>query len=159
LRDGLASLPDALQASLTLNDARLEQALVGATSAFAIGRGPSTPIAYEAALKLKETCGINAEGYSAAEVLHGPMEVIGPQFPVLVFAASDAARMRTEETAERLRNAGAVILPQNYVNTASVFLDPIAMIQSFYNTAESAARLRGRNPDKPRLLSKITSTL
>jgi glucosamine--fructose-6-phosphate aminotransferase (isomerizing) len=38
-------------------------------------------------------------------------------------------------------------------------LDPIAAIQSFYLLVEAVARARGVNPDSPRHLSKVTSTL
>ena len=41
----------------------------------------------EAALKFKETCGLHAEAFSAAEVRHGPMALVGPGFPVLAVRA------------------------------------------------------------------------
>ena len=50
--------------------------LASARSAFVLGRGATLAIAAEAALKLKETCAIHAEAYSAAEVLHGPAELV-----------------------------------------------------------------------------------
>ncbi len=43
---------------------------------FVIGRGLGLAIAQEAALKFKETSGIQAEAFSSAEVRHGPMEII-----------------------------------------------------------------------------------
>ena len=51
-----------------------------------IGRGLGLAIAQEAALKLKETSGIQAEAFSSAEVRHGPMELIDRDYPLLVFA-------------------------------------------------------------------------
>ena len=60
-------------------------------SLFILGRGPSAAMANEAALKFKETCGMHAEAYSAAEVMHGPLALIGPDFPVLALAARDAS--------------------------------------------------------------------
>ena len=57
-----------------------------ADNLFVVGRGPGLGIAQEAALKFKETCGLHAEAFSAAEVKHGPMALVGPGFPVLVFA-------------------------------------------------------------------------
>jgi glucosamine--fructose-6-phosphate aminotransferase (isomerizing) len=48
-----------------------------------LGRGPSLPIAGEAALKLKETSNLHAEAFSSAEVAHGPMTLVGAGDPVL----------------------------------------------------------------------------
>jgi glucosamine--fructose-6-phosphate aminotransferase (isomerizing) len=37
-------------------------------------------------------------------------------------------------------------------------LDPVCLIQSFYLMVEELARARGRNPDQPSFLSKVTLT-
>jgi len=42
--------------------------------------------------------------------------------------------------------------------TSAQDLDPIAVIQSFYPMVEALARARGRNPDAPRFLAKVTKT-
>ena len=57
-----------------------------------VGRGVGFGVAQEAALKFKETCGLHAEAFSAAEVRHGPMALVGPGFPVLAFAQDDETR-------------------------------------------------------------------
>jgi glucosamine--fructose-6-phosphate aminotransferase (isomerizing) len=44
------------------------------------------------------------------------------------------------------------------VETGAIDLDPIALIQSFYPMVEQLARARGRNPDEPRFLAKVTKT-
>mgnify|MGYP006197036357 CR=1 FL=1 len=54
-----------------------------------IGKPRFFGAAQEAALKLKETCGLHAEAFSAAEVKHGPMAIVGEGFPVLLFAQQD----------------------------------------------------------------------
>jgi hypothetical protein len=51
-------------------------------SLFVLGRGVSLPLAFEVALKFKETCGIHAEAYSLAEVMHGPVEILGDGQPL-----------------------------------------------------------------------------
>jgi glucosamine 6-phosphate synthetase-like amidotransferase/phosphosugar isomerase protein len=65
-----------------------------------LGRGVGFGVAQEAALKFKETCGLHAEAFSAAEVLHGPMALVKTGFPVLVFAQNDESRGSVDEMAK-----------------------------------------------------------
>ena len=133
-----------------------------AVSLFVLGRGPSYPIAQETALKLKETCAIHAEAYSVAEVMHGPWELMGADFPVLVYAPDDAAYANTEEAAAKMRAAGAdVRVAGNGLPVAASghpLLDPVSMIATAYLEIEKVAVALGRNPDRPRLLKKVTET-
>lgn len=137
-----------------------------------LGRGPTLPIAGEAALKLKETSGLHAEAFSSAEVAHGPMRLVGAGDPVLVLAPLDVAR---EGLAERLadfaeRGAELIVagLPEGATPGATVLpfagdlhpvLGAIAQIQSFYGLAEALALARGLDPDHPPHLNKVTRTL
>lgn len=152
-------LPEDLARANDLRWTGVEDTLAVARSLFVLGRGPSLPMAQEAALKLKETCGVHAEAFSAAEVMHGPMELVEETFPILVFAPNDAALPTTTFTVGRLKDAGAVILQPAFRETLHSALDPISMIQSFYGSVERIARTRGRNPDTPRMLKKVTETL
>ena len=154
----LDRLPEDLAAAQRLDWAELDDVLAAAASLYVLGRGPSLPMAQEAALKLKETSGLHAEAYSAAEVMHGPMELVVEGFPILVFSARDAAAPTTSGGIAQLARAGARILQPAHRETAHPALDPITMIQSFYGVAERVARLRGRSPDAPRLLKKVTET-
>ena len=132
-------------------------------SLLVLGRGPSFPIAQETALKLKETCAIHAEAYSVAEVMHGPWELMGTDYPVLIFAPNDAAQANTREAAARMRGAGADVrvVGDGLVHAASghPLLDPISMIATAYLEIERVAVSLGRDPDRPRLLKKVTETL
>lgn len=158
LSDALQALPDDLGKALALRWSEAEDMLSGSQSSFVLGRGPSLPMAQEASLKLKETSGLHAEAYSAAEVIHGPMELVGEAFPVLVLSPEDKANATTQETAKRLADAGAHVVIPDYAATRHPLLDPISLIQTFYGSAERIARRRGRNPDQPRLLKKVTET-
>lgn len=159
LSEAIVRLPEDLAAANEVRWAHAEEAIAAATSLYVLGRGPSLPIAQEAALKLKETSGLHAEAFSAAEVMHGPMELVREGFPVLVFAPNDLALQTTRAAGERLKEAGALILQPMLRETLHPALDPISMIQSFYLSAERIARMRGRDPDKPRLLKKVTETI
>jgi glucosamine--fructose-6-phosphate aminotransferase (isomerizing) len=159
LRDAVERLPDVLGQAQDLPRGAFEEGLASKPSLYVLGRGPSLPIAQEAALKLKETCGMHAEAYSAAEVMHGPMELVRGGFPIVVFSPGDQAGPTTASTVAHLREAGADIIQPRYVETPHPALDPLTMIQTFYGSAERIARIRGRNPDAPKLLKKVTQTL
>jgi glutamine---fructose-6-phosphate transaminase (isomerizing) len=144
------------------------EALGAARNLFVIGRGFGLGIAQEAALKLKETCGLHAEAFSAAEVQHGPMALVGPGFPILAFSQDDDTRGSVETVAREFvgrganvllaggRVAGAVALP---LVAAHPVIEPLLMVQSFYRLAESVARARGLDPDTPPHLRKVTETV
>ena len=51
-----------------------------------IGRGPSYPMALEAALKVKEVSYVHAEGFAGGELKHGVIALIEPGTPCLVLA-------------------------------------------------------------------------
>jgi len=57
-----------------------------------LGRGLNYPVAMEGALKLKEISYIHAEGYSAAEIKHGPIALINDTTPSLFLVPDDALR-------------------------------------------------------------------
>jgi len=110
LADAIAGLPDILRGQTAPPPAAMLERLASARSAFVLGRGATLAIAAEAALKLKETCAIHAEAYSAAEVLHGPAELVNPGFPVIAFLPSDAAREGMLATLAQLADAGAAVI-------------------------------------------------
>ncbi|MCP3384938.1 SIS domain-containing protein [Bradyrhizobium sp. CCGUVB4N] len=170
LADALAALPGVLRGQETAPPAAMLERLANARSAFVLGRGATLAIAAEAALKLKETCAIHAEAYSAAEVLHGPAELVAPGFPVIAFLPSDAAREGMLPTLTALTKAGATVIAieaggvdeEDRLATAKVeatLLEPIVMIHRFYRLAEALALRLGRDPDRPRNLRKVTETV
>lgn len=170
LADALAGLPDVIRAQATPPPATMLERLATARSAFVLGRGATLAIAAEAALKLKETCAIHAEAYSAAEVLHGPAELVTSGFPVIAFLPSDQAREGMLPTLTALAEAGAMVIAieaggddaPDRLATARVeasLLEPIVMIHRFYRLAEALALRLGRDPDRPRNLRKVTETV
>lgn len=165
------ALPRALEAVFaherTWCDAALP-VLQDADRLYVVGRGTGLAVALEAALKLKEVCGLQAEAVSGAELMHGPLALIEPGYPVLVFAPRGPAQAPLLAVAAQLRERGAQVLlaaPQGtplaqlpLATTAEPDLDPIAAIAPFYAMVESLARARGRDPDAPPNLSKVTRT-
>jgi glucosamine--fructose-6-phosphate aminotransferase (isomerizing) len=168
LNHGLHRLPAALQAALHADWSPAIEPLSSAQRLLVISRGTGLSIALEAALKLKEVCGIQAEAFSGAELQHGPLALIESDYPVLVFAPRGAAQESLLSLASNLRVRGARVLlaapPEvsgvdlPLVETGCEDLDPISAVQSFYPLVEALARARGLNPDQPRHLSKVTLT-
>lgn len=169
LKAAIAASPKAMEEALKLDWSALSARLSRAQSAYILGRGPTIGIAAEAALKLKETCGLHAEGYSAAEVLHGPSAIVQAGFPVLVLSVDDAARPQVAATAERLAAQGADVfltgagakgvtaLPM--VTGLHPLVEPIVLAVAFYAFVETLSRRRGFDPDTPPHLRKVTETL
>lgn len=168
LMSAIQNLPEALERAVRCDwSAPLDALSEG--SLYTLGRGPSWAISNEAALKFKETCQIHAESYSSAEVLHGPVSIVGSGFPVICFAAADKAEAAVVDVAEALAQKGARVFATSdavrtagrleHARTGHWLTDPIALIVSFYAMVEQAAGRRGINPDTPRHLKKVTETV
>ncbi|MGH6992744.1 MAG: SIS domain-containing protein, partial [Caulobacteraceae bacterium] len=109
LEAALGDLPDLLARSWALDWSAAEPPLVRAHDLYVIGRGLGLAVAQEAALKFKETCGIHAEAFSAAELHHGPMALVGPDFPVLAFVQDDETRLDVEAAAAACAARGSPV--------------------------------------------------
>lgn len=169
LMAGLDALPAQLEKAVHCDWSPLADALEGKASLFILGRGPSFAMSNEAALKFKETSAVHAESYSSAEVMHGPLALVGPGFPVLSLSARDKAEQSSAEVADGLADKGASIFATTdrvtkarrlpFAATGHPLTDPLSLITSFYAFVEAFARQRGYNPDQPRNLRKITETV
>jgi glutamine---fructose-6-phosphate transaminase (isomerizing) len=170
LAAALDRLPALLEASRIAPPDEAVETLANTSSLYVIGRGATFAVAAEAALKLKETSAIHAEAFSSAEVLHGPAGVIGQNFPILCFAPADAAREGFFETVDRLESFGAAPLMVDVEpcprwptllapDGGHALTTPIIALHAFYRLAEAVARRRGRDPDQPPHLMKVTRTM
>lgn len=169
LLTALEALPEHFAKAVDCDWMDIAGDLTDGNSLFILGRGPSFAIANEAALKFKETCAMHAESYSAAEVMHGPLALVRPGFPVLALAARDASEASIADAADGLAGRGAAIhitssmakkakvLP--HVATGHPLTDPLMLIASFYGFVEAFARHRGLDPDSPPNLRKVTETI
>lgn len=132
-----------------------------------VGRGYMYCIALEAALKLKETTSLLSEGYSAADLRHGPFAVVARDFPVMSFYAAGAAARDMLELTQWLRQSrGAHVLrvsedpgadlPLPHIDCEP--LAPIAAVVRAQQVAYHLALYRGLDPDAPVGLTKVTPT-
>ena len=166
----LERLPDDLERAVAMDWSSAVGILQQGRGLFVTARGVGLAVAQEAALKLKETCGIHGEALSAAELMHGPMTLAGPDFPVMVFAQRDEAFQSIADLVATLRGRGVRVAMAGSTSAGcdialasdpslSPFTTPIALLQSFYPLVERVARARGRDPDAPPHLRKVTETL
>ena len=168
LKRALAQLPEHLERSSVLDWRASFSALAEAQSMMTIGRGPTLAIAAEAALKLKETCGLHAEAFSGSEFLHGPVSLVSKGFPILMFMPADEAAAALRRLEADLRRKGAAVFatargrpsPRRLpaLSSGHPETDAICLIQSVYAMLVRLARLRGGDADKPRHLQKVTRT-
>lgn len=169
LLGALAHLPERLAEALECDWSAAALPVAAAHSLFTIGRGPGLGIAGEAALKLKETCRLHAESYSAAEVQHGPIALARDRFAALVFANGDESDASVAVAIDNLAAAGASVFvagaesragkPLRSVDAGHPFLNPICRAVSFYRFVEALSVSLGENPDAPALLRKVTKTV
>ncbi|WP_347812997.1 SIS domain-containing protein [Novosphingobium sp. PhB165] len=169
LGKAMDGLPNAMEAAAKIAPFDLVERLSDAANLFVIARGYGFAVAQEAALKLKETCALHAEAYSAAEVRHGPMTIIDGGFPIVAFATSDASGESVREAASEFAGRGAQVslLDATVPVGAQAFaalaghpaLEPLLMIQAFYPQVNALSLARGLDPDKPAHLRKVTETL
>jgi glucosamine--fructose-6-phosphate aminotransferase (isomerizing) len=171
LPEAIDRLPDRLAVAAQLDWRAALAGLAEADSLIAIGRGPTLAIAREAALKLKEIANRHAEAFSGAEFLHGPVALVEPRYPVLMFVPDDAAAEGLWRLADDLAGKGAALFiaaprsdkttrPQRLPTLASDHpeTDAVCLIQSFYAMMVGLAERLGIDPDRPRHLQKITRT-
>lgn len=168
LLNALKQLPTDLTQAQSSHWASVMPAFLKAKRIMVVGRGYGLSLALEVALKFKETCSIQAEAFSAAEIKHGPQALIEEGYPLLIFANRGPALHSMLDLAQDMRQRGANVIlaapsfvkeKQLELTTAqSEELDVITAVQSFYLFAEELSRELGFNPDEPKHLSKVTKT-
>jgi glucosamine--fructose-6-phosphate aminotransferase (isomerizing) len=167
----LEAAPKQIEALLAQTDALKQLALkyVKADDFFFLSRGYTFPIALEGALKLKEISYIHAEGYSAAEMKHGPIALIDPQTPTVFLVPQDSMYDKTMANLAMIRARKGPIIAlategDEQIKTVAddvIYLPPTAEpvcpilasvpLQLF---AYHIAVARGCDVDKPRNLAK-----
>jgi len=142
----------------------LARALPEAQHVYVIGRDTGYGAAIETALKLKECCALHAEAHSAAEVMHGPLELVTRPLTVIVLDTGlPAARESLDAAEERFAAAGAPVHRLGAAELGAASLGPAAaaalLLCRLYPIVHAAALEFGLDPDNPRTLAKVTRTL
>ncbi len=134
-----------------------------------LGRGINYPVAMEGALKLKEISYIHAEGYSASELKHGPIALIGEETPCLFLVPDDGLREKILSNIKEVKSRrGRVIAiaaagDEEVRGIADDVIEVPRVRESFYPflmvvplqlLAYYSAVELGRDVDQPRNLAK-----
>jgi glutamine---fructose-6-phosphate transaminase (isomerizing) len=138
--------------------------LVKSEHIYVIGRGLSYAIALEAALKIKEVSYIHTEGLAGGELKHGPIALITPGTPCIIFAPKDETRDAILSNAMEVKSRGGIIIGISSENS-TVFDHWIPVADAKEATmlsevvpaqviAYKIALRKKLDPDKPRNLAK-----
>ncbi len=134
-----------------------------------LGRGINYPVALEGALKLKEISYIHAEGYSAAEIKHGPIALINEHTPCIFLVPDDRLRDKVISNIKEVKaRNGKVIaiavrgdteiesLVDDVITVPRVheLIYPFLMVVPLQLFAYYTALVLGRDVDQPRNLAK-----
>lgn len=134
-----------------------------------LGRGINFPVALEGALKLKEISYIHAEGFSAAEIKHGPIALINPETPSLFLVPNDSLRDKVISNINEVKGRGGPViavceegdtevrrLADDIITVPSVseYFTPLVMVVPLQLFSYYCALELGRDVDQPRNLAK-----
>jgi len=120
-----------------------------------LGSGINYPLAMEGSLKMQETSEIITYHFPSREFLHGPMQILGQGWSVIMLS-------RDNEVKEKIKYYGADVISVGndrsddiYIGTQaneSLYLAKLMVLQllSYYKSIKA-----GKNPDMPTKLKKV----
>ena len=171
LKHELIILPQKIEKVLSHKEEiqRCARAFSGSKEFIFIARGINYPTALEGALKLKEISYINATGYTAGELKHGPIAMLDETMPVLSILMKgkvyDKILSNSEEA--KARNARMIALTDSDDTKLNELFDYIIRIPEIAEILSPAlavvplqllayyiAEFLGKDVDQPRNLAK-----
>jgi glucosamine--fructose-6-phosphate aminotransferase (isomerizing) len=167
----LEKIPEKISSLLARSEEikSLAQKYAGYKNFVFLGRRYSYPTALEGALKLKEISYLHAEGYGAGELKHGPIAMIGADFPTVALVPNNSVSEKMYSNLEEIKaRSGPILAIATEGDTKitslanDVFfipqtiepLEPLLSIVPLQLFAYYIATYLGRNVDKPRNLAK-----
>lgn len=171
----LEKLPDLLAKTIELTEPFAISAakyLKGVQDFYSVGYGLTYPIALEGALKVKETSYTHCEGMYSSEFKHGPISIVTKGYPVIFTVAKPDEDVLLGHIKEVSSRGGRVLVvgPEDKeLRKNSDFFIPLPRVSYFLTPILAAIPLqlfayylsiqRGYNPDKPRNISKVVTTV
>ena len=182
--DPLQVVPDVLEQALDseIQAQAAAKCLAASDHTAFIGRGFNYSTAHEISLKCKELANLQAEPYSSADFLHGPIAMVEPGFPVSLISMGNTFRDELSSLAKNIHERGAQVITigdtvleghvdghlEEKFDARDLFipvpsglpewLSPIAAILPGQLLAYHLSKGRGFDPDQPRSIRKITLT-
>jgi fructoselysine-6-P-deglycase FrlB-like protein len=120
--------------------ADLDERLIDRPHYVFLGRGWSTGVAREAALKIEEAASAWSEAYPALEYRHGPLSTATSDSVVWLLGVDDHVLVND------IRRTGATVIATD--------TDPQAELVLAQRVAVATAEVRGLDPDRPRYLAR-----
>ena len=141
----------------------LQVGLLARRHIYILGRDVGLGAAQEIALKIKETCAIQAEAYSSSEVLHGPLQLATYAMLVLILDTGQPLFQESLNIAEgRFSDIGVDVIRIRTSDFSEKPMTPAAsaafLLFVLYSVIQRVAVALGHNPDAPTTLNKITTT-
>jgi glucosamine--fructose-6-phosphate aminotransferase (isomerizing) len=167
----MGELPAQVEQAIRLDDQvqELAKRFQGAHDWLFIGRHTGYPAALEGALKLKEISYVNAGGYPAGELKHGPIALVEDGVPVVAVATTCHVYPKMLSNIQEVRARGAEVIAVATEGDAQIrevaqhvlevpetpeLLSPVVVTVPLQLLAYHVARLRGSDVDQPRNLAK-----
>ena len=171
----LDSIPDAMEQALGSEPAARAAAerMAPSNRCVVVGRGFNYATTFEIALKMKELSYVEAEPYSSADLVHGPIAMVEPGFPVVLVNVAETMRGEMLALQDSLREQGATLIvlgdDPDRPQLADVmripvpggmpeWLTPLVAILPGQLLAYHLTLARGGDPDSPRTIRKVTLT-
>ncbi len=114
---------------------------------FFMGRRYMFRAAQEAALKLKEISYVNANGYPAGELKHGPLALVNPQLPIVAFCSNMKTQEKILSNLMEVKARGGPILafaPKQLKEVAAVADDVVWLPSTLDELAPFASTIAGQ---------------
>ena len=147
---------------------KIAKEYAGFKSLFYLGRNILYPTSGEASLKCKELSYIHSESYSAWELKHGPLALVGEDFPCIFLNTKSKFYHKTISNIQEVKARKGNILwvisegdteREYYTNIIEVpetseYLSPFVILPAMYLFAYHISQELWREIDKPRNLAK-----
>lgn len=160
LIDAVNQLPTVLNKTVNEPVQLKPETVAGVDHLVVMGRGFGYALSREVALKLKEVCGIQAESFSSAEFLHGPVTLVEGGLDIISLDLDDESKVSHDEQIKEVESRGAVVTHISQTDkTIADRIAPLTLLQRFYIDVAHVAVSKGVDPDAPAGLNKVTKTL
>lgn len=163
-----STIPDAMRGALDQEDVATSLAPKHANHRriWLAGAGPAGVTAMEAALKIKESSYLQAEGFSTEQMLHGPFQSVEPDDLMILVAPAGSGQTRTLDLAKETKSIGLDLIVVSDGSSSEIDAladgslvvpqveEPFSAITTLiplHHLAYWLAMERGTNPDRFRL--------